>query len=353
MCIPPLDTPDNMWLIVYFYCILKYNWSETKLRKKYEPWVHGTALTYALGTAFAALGLKLFNPSWIWCWLEPYPSDCEQSYQHGGETTCIRGDNAYIYQYVFFVIIPYVTIFTSIVMFTLTYRLVREQEKKTMKYSLRLAGSTMHESKTYVGETLTASELRTMKRSYMRKSKAVKETASMYLLFFFITWSPTFSSMILKHTVKSESGQKLAQEINGLFIAFLLPLQGFFNVLIYLRPRYKKIKEKAKKLRQSRSSGRFTIGARQCLNAMSATLRRPFENVDDNDQYLGTGKAGQSELSLNRRSTDWEGDDDDDDDGGEEDDESIGNAKLEVEESGVVEKKALGTQDCWQENFGS
>ena len=82
---------------------------------------------------------------------------------------------------------------------------------------------------------------------------------------------------------------------------------------------------------------------------MVATLHRPFENVDDNDQYLGTGKAGQSELS--RRSTDWEVEGDDNGDADGEEDESGGN--VEPEELGVLEEKALDTEDCWRENFGS
>lgn len=82
---------------------------------------------------------------------------------------------------------------------------------------------------------------------------------------------------------------------------------------------------------------------------MVATLHRPFENVDDNDQYLGTGKAGQSELS--RRSTDWEEEGDADNDGEEKEEESVGN--VEPEELGVLEEKALDTEDCWRQNFGS
>ena len=337
-----------MFLIIYYYCILKFNWKEHHLKKKYEPYVHATALTYAFGTAFAGLGLNLFNPSWIWCWIEPYPWDCEQSFQNGGETTCLRGDNAYIYQYAFFVIIPYITIFTSIVMFALTYRLVRKQENSTMKFSQlasrNLAVSVTASTTSQQGEDATK-QSKSIKKSSMkafrRKSKAVKETASLYLFFFFLTWSPTFSALILKHTVKSENGQKLAQEINGLFIAFLLPLQGFFNVLIYLRPRYKKLKVKM-------SSGGSKCGLR--IHAFIAAFKRPLskDSMNDGDEYLGTGRSGKGstlgsmltlnsdiksgEESQNRRSTMGEREWDDEDDCDEDEDEFEENKCLPEEE---------------------
>jgi len=49
----------------------------------------------------ASFPLKLYNSSLFDCWIAPFPQGCEQSWQHDGASTCERGDNASLYQFIF------------------------------------------------------------------------------------------------------------------------------------------------------------------------------------------------------------------------------------------------------------
>jgi hypothetical protein len=82
--------------------VLKYGITEVSLRKNVEPIMHMTAIGFGLATAIAGIPLKLFNNADLWCWIAPLPFDCDESYENGGQTSCIRGDNAFIYRWAFF-----------------------------------------------------------------------------------------------------------------------------------------------------------------------------------------------------------------------------------------------------------
>jgi len=92
-------------------------------------------LTLALGTSIAGLALGLYNSEEWECWIAAYPEDCHESWSHDGVTTCLRGDNASLYRWGFYYAFLWLAIlFVSINMFRV-YRCVFEQEKKMNKYN--------------------------------------------------------------------------------------------------------------------------------------------------------------------------------------------------------------------------
>ena len=62
--------------------------TQDKIATYAEPIMHATALIYGFGTASAFVEMDVFNNSFLWCWLNPYPWDCEY------EGNCERGENA-------------------------------------------------------------------------------------------------------------------------------------------------------------------------------------------------------------------------------------------------------------------
>jgi hypothetical protein len=88
--------PDNACLSVYYLLVVRYGVAETTL-VYVEPLFHLIPITFGISTSVAGLALDLFNNANVWCWIAPLPAGCEDSRTYG-ETTCTRGDNAWIYR---------------------------------------------------------------------------------------------------------------------------------------------------------------------------------------------------------------------------------------------------------------
>jgi hypothetical protein len=118
----------NACLALYYLLVIRYGWKNEYISKYVEPWMHFVAISFSLSIAFAALALDLYNPIGWTCGIAPYPLYCTQSYEDKGPTTCIRGDNARIYQVVFWLGIAItVMIFLAVSMF-LVYCKIRTVE---------------------------------------------------------------------------------------------------------------------------------------------------------------------------------------------------------------------------------
>lgn len=81
---------------------INYGWTQRRLRK-IEAYLHAIPWIAGCTSAITNLVLKNYNPADWDCWIAPYPSNCTQTYviHRAGKDmaeTCVRGDNAYIYQ---------------------------------------------------------------------------------------------------------------------------------------------------------------------------------------------------------------------------------------------------------------
>jgi hypothetical protein len=95
---PSIHPSDNACLAFYYMLVIKHGVSEERLRSKFELPLHLLPISFGVLTATAGIFLKLYNNANLWCWIAPDPADCEVSVTHGGETTCERGDNAWVYR---------------------------------------------------------------------------------------------------------------------------------------------------------------------------------------------------------------------------------------------------------------
>jgi hypothetical protein len=88
---------DNTCLAIYYLLVVKYAVSEETLRRNVEPAMHLFAISFGGFTAVIGIFLDLYNNADLWCWIAPYPLNCLDSWTYG-ESTCERGDNAWIYR---------------------------------------------------------------------------------------------------------------------------------------------------------------------------------------------------------------------------------------------------------------
>ena len=62
--------------VYYCLCVIKFNYSGTKIKKKVEPFLHAVPWPWALFCALYALASNAYNPSFTSCVINPSPYDC-------------------------------------------------------------------------------------------------------------------------------------------------------------------------------------------------------------------------------------------------------------------------------------
>jgi len=248
----------NCCLSCYFLLVIRFSWSEAKIRRLAEPVFYAAALVIAASTAIASYFLDLYNPTNLWCWIAPYPKGCVESLHRGSQiTTCERGDNASLYRWVFYhAFILSTIVFATCVMVTL-YMSFRQVEMANQKHNfcglenyvpgpqrcLPTAGDASSEKNPGVAQNNTAvaanptadleKGLRrsASKRKHLRSRKIAMQGVC-FVGAFYLTW--------IFGTVNRIQQLVTGKNVYGLDLmhALLSPSQGFWNYLVYLRPRY-------------------------------------------------------------------------------------------------------------------
>lgn len=178
-------------------------------------------------TAIAGIPLTLYNAFGWTCWINTYPLGCID-----GET-CERGDNAGIYRWVFFHAELWMIFAFCFIAMGIVYHEILQHEQKMQRYDFQLSQSNLRKN------TLDSSSWRSKSETSTRQAKSTKFAvqATFYVVVFFFTWI----FPMLQAIFSLSSGTLYYPLI--MLSAILSSLQGFFNALIYLRPRYLRIRE--------------------------------------------------------------------------------------------------------------
>lgn len=228
-------------LSLFYLLIIKYRWTDARLHRL-EPWVHGVIWVFTLAVSVFPIKLQLYNNAHDICWLESYPEGCKDSWTYGDESTCTRGDNAWIYALTVSIFPTWVCLTGTMIIMFFIYRAVRGIENKQIRYvgSLHLGrlsrwnrrndsrglGSVDSSEEQAPPRDVETMPQRTINRS---RSRAVALQAFWYIMAFVILWTIAKLIWFIKH------------EWNELFyvVAYniMLPLQGFFNALVFSRNR--------------------------------------------------------------------------------------------------------------------
>jgi hypothetical protein len=256
---PPLY---NAGLSLYYVLLIRYGWKKEQIRKV-EWCIHGIVWTLTLSTSIAALALDLFNFSGLsWCWISAFPLGCKESYSNDGESDCLLGDNASIYQRIFlygplWLCIAFATLATIMV-----YHKVLQQEKRMERY--------------LVGDQLSRANRRTRRKT----SRKVANQGLCYVGVFYLTWVWITIARLI------EGSPPFAVA----FLAVLFqPLQGFLNFLVYVRPRY---------LRYCDKNPDWSV-MQLCVSTFCKTFNKQGQDASvDNATTLSTNDAPQCEVEL-------------------------------------------------------
>lgn len=259
----------NGCLAVYYFLVIRLGWTDDRIKKsKVEYAFHALPTLFGLGTATAALSMGLFNPLGWECWISGVPINCEESWRHDGKTTCIRGDNAKSWQWIFHLGPLWCTIVLVATLMSLIVGYVVRQEKSNARWDFQSNSdsSSPHlqtPSSTALKSSMVTASLQTFR---VRSSQRVRETtwqAVCYVGSFLLTW--TFPTILIINEV---SGSGIWY--HWLFLAALTnPSQGFFNFLTYVRPRI----QRARAQRRQQRKRRLDMAQRQLVLATRSDAR--------------------------------------------------------------------------------
>jgi hypothetical protein len=250
-------------LSMYYYKSLCFSMKDEQIAKRYEKWIHIVAAVWPLGTATAAWQQDLYSYSGVGCWIAPYPLRCHQR----DDVDCIRGENAYLYAWLYMGI-PFTFLWMYIIFsMYMIYLKVKEVSRRAEQWSMGTVDPSIVSNPSRIEVTqysrqssdrnISDGSLHTRSPSsadvshrgnisgndnrdtsrYAERTKEAAMQAFLYVIAFFVTRMWGFIVVLI-------------EELGGtcpfylLFIENLfLSLQGFSNVFIFLRPRIKSIQK--------------------------------------------------------------------------------------------------------------
>ena len=201
----------NAMLSIYYVLVVKYQINRKSIARKIEPFMHAVAILYPLSTAIAGLSIGLFNSNGFTCYIHQYPFNCE-----GRGIDCTRGNDASKYR-LYFVGVELVFIFiVNVICMIILIAFIQKRERARTKYIFRGSSPSSHKSE---------------------QSKNATRQALLFIGAFVITYVWGFVSAA-NHAAKG-SANFTVLILGGFFV----PLQGFFNFIVYLRPRYNSLRK--------------------------------------------------------------------------------------------------------------
>jgi hypothetical protein len=184
--------------------VVRYAWTDRQMRNA-EIAFYASSIGLPLITGIWAAAANLMNPMVIgFCWLNSSPQECGS--QSGGPIldeycdAAVRGENYFVYQIAFAMAWIFLTVLVIVGSMISLFLFVRKQELQAARWSYNAQEG--------------------------RQQKQVLTKAMMYISVYALIWLPTITSLV----VLEESFDPVAVTT---IVATLLPLQGFFNSLIY------------------------------------------------------------------------------------------------------------------------
>eukprot|EP00956_Cyclotella_meneghiniana_P035096 scaffold111227_cov23-Cyclotella_meneghiniana.AAC.1 len=212
-------------LNIYYLIFIKYSKSDSYIRKKVEPFLHGITISLALILSIGALVNENYNDGGSGsCITAPIynPPHC-QGYEvgdirEGFTIPCGRGQGEILYwiSAIVSMIIPPVVIGVSLGML---YRHVSKQERRMSRYGTGALNSASEQS--------PSDQNRDRSFSYAVLNKAIAYSVS-----YFLTWGWGVGAVIM-----TLLGVETMPVPYDYLWAMFAPLEGFFNLLIFMHPK--------------------------------------------------------------------------------------------------------------------
>ena len=179
-----------------------------------------------------------------WCWINSTPKGCDQSFENNDITNCERGDNAEIYRWAICFAPLWAAVVGTMVVMTLLVLAVRAQENKLGRYrfTVRSAGN----------DEILQRHQKEDDRQRHQQSRKVTNQALRFFAVFYVTWAFATVNRLLQLIIGHSYFWLMV--LHTVFV----PLQGFFNFLVFIYPRYLKWKKSRRQNSSSSAPDRYS-----------------------------------------------------------------------------------------------
>jgi len=238
----------NTSLCAYYVLIIRQAWSEDRIRVRAEPYMHAMPILIALTIAILGLPFTLYNNSGWLCWIDEYPRGCSGS-------ECTRGTYADIFRWIHYTIIWSAIISVTVGMYLIYLKVKTFDRSEAQENNEEVAR--------------------------MERSRKVAIQSALFVGALYLTWSFTTVARIYQVTTGNNNTTLLV------LMAIFFPLQGFFNFLVYCRPRYLRCKSRNPDLSTRKLLWLALHPEDHMKNrgqAATREMQRPYERGGENDR---------------------------------------------------------------------
>ena len=232
LCIPLY----NAALATYFYLAIKNGWREDQIKQRFEKHIHIFVPVVTLLVAISALPLNMYNL---------YNNTCFAVLGDGRGTLTLHDT----FLGIFWGTVLF-SAFWVILFMILLYRHVVRILSRNSRYDFE-RGTEIAE-KNNAGSRQSDSQANISEPRNKKLAKRVRNMALLYSIPFTTTWVVSVIWQIMQQTAWTNQIQMkpLTVYVMQVWIALFLPLQGFFNWIVYMIPRFQRV-------RRENSSARF------------------------------------------------------------------------------------------------
>jgi hypothetical protein len=210
----------NATLCIFYTCSIAFNMRQRNIRKYVEPIIHGLPILVGLTYAVPPLILDMYNPgntSYAWCAPLPYPDEC--AYQ---DVDCVRGSPKAMH---FLMTLLRCLMFSDFSIILVSLVLVIWKVTSTERLLRELTRVLTKKMKHHSGLAAVVS------RHNFTKSVALQGLA--YILALLLSLLPPLLRAMNVISGEDESSRDKIAKVDKA-ILFLLPLQGFYNFIIFI-----------------------------------------------------------------------------------------------------------------------
>mmetsp|Transcript_16926 Transcript_16926/g.25055 ORF Transcript_16926/g.25055 Transcript_16926/m.25055 type:complete len:471 (+) Transcript_16926:54-1466(+) len=263
----------NAALCMYLYLTICHGWQEQRMKKDFERYVHMLIGPIAFIIALLPVFLELYHPWYFYCFVTTTAGAVKN-----WDTHFVPSEIFKLLYYAGVIICSAIIATTMVSVITHAKRTIQKSERHTFRsqhdqsdsnksFSLRSMILCRTRTSRIVQEATTR-RVSVSRRERRRKSKLalVIQTAVLYAIPFFLTWLlPALYFMFVHCFVYHKASAMVVTRnpttalIMNIYLSIFVPLQGFFNWLIFMRPRLKR--SSACAIAASASSSCSLIGA--------------------------------------------------------------------------------------------
>jgi len=200
-------------LAIFYLLTIRFNMDAKVIERRIEPWMHFISIGWPAVTAIFGIIVKAYGPLVLYqgCWM------------HGPDATMITWVTVGPWLLSSYSFIP--------ILFVIIYRNVWH----AYRGSLFRQQSQSEQGRISIHESQQAKRL-----------KLLGCQACLYVIAYFSTYSFVFAGQVIE--AYAENPQDLLKRLYPLLVfqALMTPLAGFFNCLIFIRPRYLQMRDRYK-----------------------------------------------------------------------------------------------------------